>query len=62
MSLPERVRKYLHSQAGLTLLVAAGSAFVGVSAALQWVMVLQLSALIAVSLRSDPDGKKAKQA
>lgn len=62
MNLPERTRKYLDSQAGLTILIAAGSAFIGISAALQWIMVLQLSALIAISLRSDTDGKKAKQA
>ncbi len=62
MSMPERARKYLDSQAGLTLLVAAGSAFVGISTTLQWIMVLQLSTLIAISLTSDTNGKKAKQA
>ena len=62
LTLPEGPRKYLDSQAGLALLVAAGSAFIGISATLQWIMVLQFSTLIAISLRSDTNSKKAKQA
>ncbi len=62
MSMPERAKQYLDSQAGLTIFIAAGSVLIGITATLQWIMVLQLSALVAISLRSDTNAKKAKQA
>jgi hypothetical protein len=62
MALPDWAKKLLHSPAALTLLAASGAAVMGITAALEWIMVLQLSVLILVSIRNDMKRKKAKQA
>ena len=61
MALPNLAKQVLHSPAALAILTALGSAVMDIASALQWIMVLQLSILLVVSLRSDVSGKKAKQ-
>ena len=62
MALPNLAKQVLHSPATLAVFAAFGSAFFGITTALQWIMVLQLSALLIVSFGNDVSGKKAKQA
>lgn len=61
MALPKGAKQLLHSPAALTILAASGSALLGLIQALEWIMVLQLTVLIFVSLRNDIIGKKAKE-
>jgi len=61
MALPTWAKQLLHSPAALTIFAAIGSALLGLIQALEWIMVMQLSALIFVSLRNDIIGKKAEQ-
>ena len=61
MTLPKGAKQLLHSPAALTIFAASGSALLGLIQALEWIMVLQLSVLIFVSLRDDIIGKKAKE-
>lgn len=62
MALPDWAKKLLHSPATLTILAASGAAVMGITSTLEWIMVLQLSVLIFVSVRNDMMRKKAKQA
>jgi hypothetical protein len=62
MALPGWAKQLLHSPAAIALLAIAGSALLGITAALQWIMVLQLCTLIITSVQRDMDAKKAKQA
>ena len=61
MALPKGAKQLLHSPAALTIFAASGSALLGLIQALEWIMVLQLTVLIFVSLRNDNIGKKAKE-
>ena len=61
MALPKGAKQLLHSPAALTIFAASGSALLGLIQALEWIMVLQLTVLIFVSLRNDLIGKKAKE-
>jgi hypothetical protein len=60
MALAGWAKGLLHSPAALALLAIIGTATVGITAALQWIMVLQLSALIIASMnRYDKASQKA---
>lgn len=48
-------KQVLHSPAALALLAVIGTATVGITSALQWIMVLQLIVLIIASRQSYPD-------
>ena len=48
-------KQILHSPAFLTLLAVIGSATVGITAAFQWLMVLQLTVLIIASMQRNAD-------
>ncbi len=61
MALPKGAKQLLHSPAALTIFAASGSALLGLIQALEWIMVLQLTVLIFVSLRNDLIGKKAQE-
>ena len=61
MALPKGAKQLLHSPAALTIFAASGSALLGLIQALEWIMVLQLTVLIFVSLRNDIIGKKVKE-
>ncbi|MES2783112.1 MAG: hypothetical protein V4657_09970 [Pseudomonadota bacterium] len=62
MELPDWAKQVLNSPAALAIFAAIGSALIGLTSTLQWIMVFQLSALIVVRLRYDVSGKKTKQA
>lgn len=62
MELPDWAKQVLNSPAALAIFAAIGSAVIGLTSTLQWIMVFQLSALIVVRLRYDVSGKKTKQA
>ena len=61
MALPKGAKQLLHSPAALTIFAVSGSALLGLIQALEWIMALQLTVLIFVSLRNDIIGKKAKE-
>lgn len=62
MALPNLARQVLHSPAALAILAATGAAFFGITIAFQWIVIVQLSALLIVNFRNEVSGKKAKQA
>ena len=57
MALTDWAKQVLHSPAALALLAIIGAATLGITAALQWIMVLQLSVLIIASMKRDADGQ-----
>lgn len=61
MALPNWAKQLLHSPAALALFAVIGAVSVGLTAALQWIMVLQLSVLIIANVRREAEDKKAKQ-
>jgi len=52
----------LHSPAALALFAIIGAMTIGITAILQWIMVLQLSILTIASMMRDAEGKKSKEA
>lgn len=59
MELPNGARQLLHSPAAFALLAIIGTATIGITLALQWIMTLQLCVLIIASVKR---GDKAHQA
>lgn len=57
MALTGWAKQVLHSPATLALLAIIGAATLGITAALQWIMVLQSSVLIIASMNPDADGQ-----
>jgi hypothetical protein len=57
MAITGWAKQVLHSPASLALLAIIGAATVGITAALQWLMVLQLSVLIIASMQRDAEGQ-----
>jgi thioredoxin reductase len=57
MAITGWAKQVLHSRASLALLAIIGAATVGITAALQWLMVLQLSVLIIASMQRDAEGQ-----
>jgi hypothetical protein len=57
MALTGWAKQVLHSPAALALLAIIGAATLGITAALQWLMVLQLSVLIIASMKRHADGQ-----
>jgi thioredoxin reductase len=53
-------KQILHSPASLALLAVIGSATAGITAALQWLMVLQLTVLIIASMQRNSDGQASE--
>jgi hypothetical protein len=53
-------KQILHSPASLALLAVIGSATAGITAALQWLMVLQLTVLIIASMQRNTDGQASE--
>jgi hypothetical protein len=56
MTMPNWAKQLLHSPAALALLAIVGAATIGITSALQWIMVLQLSILLIASMKRDTDG------
>ena len=57
MAITGWAKQVLHSPASLALLAIIGAATVGITAAFQWLMVLQLSVLIVASMQRDAEGQ-----
>jgi hypothetical protein len=53
-------KQILHSPASLALLAVIGSATAGITTALQWLMVLQLTVLIIASMQRNSDGQASE--
>jgi hypothetical protein len=62
MVLPGWAKQVLHSPAALALFAIIGAMTIGITAILQWIMVLQLSILMIASMMRDAEGKKSKEA
>jgi hypothetical protein len=60
--LPNWAKQLLHSPAALSILATVGSFLFGITTALQWIAVVQLSVLMTVKFRDEFSGKKPKQA
>lgn len=60
--MPGWAKYVLHSPAALAIFAIIGSAIVGFTMAMQYIMVLQLSILVIANVRSEADDKKARQA
>ena len=59
MAITGWAKQVLHSPASLALLAIIGAATVGITAALQWLMVLQLSVLIIASMQRHAEGQES---
>jgi hypothetical protein len=59
MAMPGWAKQMLHSPAALALCAMIGAATVGITVALQWIMVLQLIVLMVASMTRDAEGKKS---
>ena len=59
MAITGWAKQVLHSPASLALLAIIGAATVGITAALQWLMVLQLSVLIMASMQRHAEGQES---
>ncbi len=59
MAITGWAKQVLHSPASFALLAIIGAATVGITAALQWLMVLQLSVLIIASMQRHAEGQES---
>ncbi|WP_397591261.1 hypothetical protein [Sphingorhabdus sp.] len=59
MAITGWAKQVLHSPASFALLAIIGAATVGITAALQWLMVLQLSVLIMASMQRHAEGQES---
>ena len=56
MAIANWAKQFLHSPAALALMAIVGAATVGITSALQWIMVLQFSILLIANIKRDADG------